>query len=82
MCKDSKHTQEPGRDRSYRQPRFFQLQAGETLGWVGDSGCGKTATMLSVLRLIASPLGTITSRKAFFVDQDLLELDPRMRGEG
>ena len=38
--------------------------------------------MLSGLRLSASPPGTITSWKAFFVDQDLLELDPRMRGEG
>ena len=44
----------------------FGLQAGETLGLVGESGCGKTVTMLSVLRLIASSPGKITTGKAFF----------------
>ena len=51
----------------------FGLKEGETLGLVGESGCGKTVTMLSVLRLIASPPGKITAGKAFFLGQDLLQ---------
>ena len=35
----------------------FNLQEGETLGVVGESGCGKSVTMLSMLRLIPSPPG-------------------------
>ena len=38
----------------------FQIQAGRTLGIVGESGCGKSVTAFSVLRLIASP-GRIVS---------------------
>lgn len=52
----------------------FGLKEGETLGLVGESGCGKTVTMLSVLRLIASPPGKITEGKAFFMGQDLLKM--------
>jgi len=52
----------------------FGLKEGETLGLVGESGCGKTVTMLSVLRLIASPPGKITMGKAFFLGQDLLQM--------
>jgi oligopeptide transport system ATP-binding protein len=50
------------------------LKAGETLGVVGESGCGKTVTMLSILRLIASPPGKITAGKAYFVGKDLLQM--------
>ncbi|HEY9152191.1 MAG TPA: ABC transporter ATP-binding protein [Anaerolineales bacterium] len=52
----------------------FGLEEGETLGVVGESGCGKSVTMLSVLRLIASPPGKIVSGKAFFAGQDLLQM--------
>jgi oligopeptide transport system ATP-binding protein len=52
----------------------FGLKEGETLGVVGESGCGKSVTMLSVLRLIASPPGKITAGKAFFRGQDLLQM--------
>ncbi|MBE3143611.1 MAG: ABC transporter ATP-binding protein [Planctomycetes bacterium] len=52
----------------------FGLNEGETLGIVGESGCGKTVTMLSVLRLIPSPPGKITAGKAFFFGQDLLQM--------
>ncbi len=52
----------------------FGLKAGETLGVVGESGCGKTVTMLSVLRLIASPPGKMTAGKAFFLGKDLLQM--------
>ncbi|HEX7541080.1 MAG TPA: ABC transporter ATP-binding protein [Anaerolineales bacterium] len=52
----------------------FELKEGETLGLVGESGCGKTVTMMSVLRLIASPPGKITAGKAFFLGKDLLQM--------
>jgi len=52
----------------------FGLKEGETLGVVGESGCGKTVTMMSVLRLIQSPPGKITAGKAFFFGQDLLQM--------
>jgi len=38
----------------------YQLRPGETLGVVGESGCGKSVTALSILRLVASPPGRIT----------------------
>jgi oligopeptide transport system ATP-binding protein len=52
----------------------FGLKEGETLGVVGESGCGKSVTMLSVLRLIQSPPGKITAGKAIFFGQDLLKM--------
>jgi oligopeptide transport system ATP-binding protein len=52
----------------------FALKEGETLGVVGESGCGKSVTMLSVLRLIQSPPGKIVAGKAFFRGQDLLQM--------
>jgi oligopeptide transport system ATP-binding protein len=52
----------------------FGLKEGETLGLVGESGCGKTVTVLSVLRLISSPPGKITAGKAFFLGKDLLQM--------
>jgi oligopeptide transport system ATP-binding protein len=52
----------------------FELKEGETLGVVGESGCGKSVTMLSLLRLIPSPPGKITNGKAFFLGRDLLQM--------
>lgn len=52
----------------------FSLKEGETLGVVGESGCGKSVTMLSVLGLIPSPPGKVTAGKAFFFGQDLLKM--------
>jgi oligopeptide transport system ATP-binding protein len=52
----------------------FTLKEGETLGVVGESGCGKSVTMLSILRLIPSPPGKITAGKAFFKGQDLVKM--------
>ncbi|MDD2920738.1 MAG: ABC transporter ATP-binding protein [Anaerolineales bacterium] len=52
----------------------FNLKEGETLGVVGESGCGKSVTMLSVLRLIASPPGKIVAGEAFFSGTDLLKM--------
>jgi oligopeptide transport system ATP-binding protein len=52
----------------------FGLKEGETLGVVGESGCGKSVTMLSVLGLIASPPGNIAAGEALFMGQDLLKM--------
>ena len=52
----------------------FTLKEGETLGVVGESGCGKSQTMLSILRLVASPPGKIEAGKAFFRGEDLLAM--------
>jgi oligopeptide transport system ATP-binding protein len=53
----------------------FHLDEGETLGIVGESGCGKSVTMLSVLRLIPEPPGRIESGEAIFMGRDLLQMD-------
>jgi peptide/nickel transport system ATP-binding protein len=47
---------------------------GETLAVVGESGCGKSVTSLSILRLIASPPGKIVSGRLLFEGRDLLDL--------
>ena len=52
----------------------FGLKEGETLGVVGESGCGKSVTMLSVLGLIASPPGKVVAGEAFYFGQDLLKM--------
>ena len=52
----------------------FSLNEGETLGIVGESGCGKSVTMLSILRLIPMPPGKIVAGEAFFREQDLLKI--------
>ncbi len=58
----------------------LQLQSGETLGLVGESGCGKSVTSLSILRLIPSPPGRIVSGKLMFKDKNLLDMtDQEMR---
>jgi len=52
----------------------FTLKEGETLGMVGESGCGKSVTVLSVLRLIPMPPGKIVAGKADYHGQDLLSM--------
>jgi oligopeptide transport system ATP-binding protein len=52
----------------------FNLKEGETLGVVGESGCGKSVTMLSLLRLIPSPPGKIVNGKGLFLGRDLLKM--------
>jgi peptide/nickel transport system ATP-binding protein len=51
----------------------FGLRKGECLCLVGESGCGKTATALSVLRLIDSPPGKIVDGKILYHGEDLLD---------
>lgn len=52
----------------------FTLERGETLGLVGESGCGKSVTALSLLRLIPHPPGEIKDGKVFWEGRDLLKL--------
>ena len=55
----------------------FSVAPGETLAVVGESGCGKSVTSLSILRLIASPPGRIVEGSIRFQGQDLLALSER-----
>jgi oligopeptide/dipeptide ABC transporter ATP-binding protein len=58
----------------------FNLRAGEVLGVVGESGCGKSVTALSLLRLIPCPPGRIAGGQVLFEGRDLLALPlPEMR---
>ena len=52
----------------------YDLEEGETLGLVGESGCGKSVSALSVLRLIPNPPGRIVGGEVMFEGQDLLKL--------
>jgi oligopeptide transport system ATP-binding protein len=52
----------------------FHLDEGETLAVVGESGCGKSVTMLSVMRLIPIPPGEIVSGVVNYHDRDLFQL--------
>ena len=52
----------------------LQIGRGQTLGVVGESGCGKSVTALAVMRLIASPPGRIVGGQVLFDGRDLLAL--------
>jgi peptide/nickel transport system ATP-binding protein len=54
----------------------FSLEPGRTLGIVGESGCGKSVTALSIMRLIPNPPGRIASGEVLFEGVDLLKLKP------
>ena len=62
----------------------FSLDEGETLGIVGESGCGKSVTVLSIMRLIPNPPGKIVGGQVLFDGEDLLKVDDeeirRVRG--
>ncbi|MFX0051670.1 MAG: ABC transporter ATP-binding protein [Candidatus Hodarchaeota archaeon] len=51
----------------------LKIRRGETLGLVGESGCGKTITSLSILRLVPSPPGKIVAGSVNFEGENLLE---------
>ena len=58
----------------------FKLRQGETLGIVGESGCGKTMTALSLLRLVPRPAGRIVGGEILLNGEDLLQKsDEEMR---
>ncbi|MEM0908414.1 MAG: ABC transporter ATP-binding protein, partial [Pseudomonadota bacterium] len=52
----------------------FQVQPGETLGIVGESGCGKSVTALSILRLLPPRIGRTVGGRILFGETDLLSL--------
>jgi oligopeptide/dipeptide ABC transporter ATP-binding protein len=53
----------------------FAIAPGETLGLVGESGCGKSVTALSIMRLLPEPPARIASGRIVFDGTDLLDLD-------
>ncbi|MCB1647378.1 MAG: ABC transporter ATP-binding protein, partial [Pseudomonadales bacterium] len=64
----------------------FSINRGETLGIVGESGCGKSVTALSVMRLLPQPMGQIVGGKVMFEGRDLAQLPlsemQKVRGAG
>jgi len=52
----------------------FELASGETLGLVGESGCGKSVTALSIMSLLPRPAGKITAGSIGFQNRDLVTL--------
>ena len=55
----------------------FQLQRGRTLGIVGESGCGKSVTALSIMGLVPQPPGRIAAGEVLFEGEDLLKSSPQ-----
>jgi len=55
----------------------FEIYPGETLGVVGESGCGKSVTSLSIMRLIESPPGQIENGEILFNGKDLTKLSQK-----
>jgi len=53
----------------------FEIEEGQTLGLVGESGCGKSVTSLSIMRLIQSPPGKIVGGEILYRGRDLLALN-------
>ena len=60
----------------------FEVKAGEVLGVVGESGCGKSVTSMSILRLVQQPQGKIVGGQIIFNGQNLLDLtEEQMRNK-
>lgn len=55
----------------------FHINRNEIVGLVGESGCGKSVTALSILRLIPLPYGRIETGKILFYGKNLLDLNPK-----
>ena len=56
---------------------IFMLREGEILGIVGESGCGKSVTSLSIMGLVPSPPGKITNGQILFEGKDLTKLSEK-----
>ncbi len=54
----------------------FKVRKGRTLGIVGESGCGKSVTSLSIMRLLPKPAGQILHGEILFQGKDILKLSP------
>jgi oligopeptide/dipeptide ABC transporter ATP-binding protein len=52
----------------------YDVEEGETVALVGESGCGKSVSALSIMRLVAEPAGRIVGGRILFQGRDLLEL--------
>ena len=52
----------------------YDVEEGETVAVVGESGCGKSVTALSIMRLVAEPAGRVVDGKIMFQGNDLLQL--------
>jgi oligopeptide/dipeptide ABC transporter ATP-binding protein len=52
----------------------YDVDEGETVAVVGESGCGKSVSALSIMRLVAEPAGRVVGGSVLFQDQDLLQL--------
>jgi len=52
----------------------FTVKKGHTLGLVGESGCGKSVTALSIMRLLPQPVGKILGGQVFFQEEDIVKL--------
>ncbi|MEK6244875.1 MAG: ABC transporter ATP-binding protein [Pseudomonadota bacterium] len=59
----------------------FALEAGRTLGIVGESGCGKSVSALSIMGLVPQPPGRIAGGEILFEGRDLLKLTPAQMRE-
>ena len=60
----------------------YDIEEGEIIGLVGESGCGKSVSQLSIMRLIPSPPGEIVGGRVIFEGKDLLGFEansPEMR---
>ena len=53
----------------------YDVEEGETVAVVGESGCGKSVTALSIMRLVAEPAGRVVDGKIIFQGNDLLQLN-------
>ncbi|WP_072055274.1 ABC transporter ATP-binding protein [Aliivibrio fischeri] len=62
----------------------FQVPKGKTIGIVGESGCGKSVTSMSIMGLLPKPYGNVVSGRILYGDIDLIQLSPdklyEMRG--
>lgn len=62
----------------------FKVKKGKTLGLVGESGCGKSVTSMSIMGLLPKPYGQVVGGKILYNNQDLVTLPPHsmyeMRG--